>query len=179
MHKDKDEKDLAIVNGAVKRFSESRLKNRAQDTTVNNVYSGKDFLNPNDPIDERNTGYSSGHVRSIMEQDTFGPNHSMRVELKRLEGLIPPSRNSDRSRLLVTQDERKAFEKSNGYFGKVLTPEASSPELTRDKSEKKNGGNFVRTEPSYISKDTRTRRNHWFDTYQSRLKVLYVLNIFS
>jgi hypothetical protein len=144
MHKDKDENDLAILNGAVKRFSESRIKNRASSANIETTYCGKDFLTPDDPIDERITGFSSGNRRSIMEFDTFGPNHSQKVKLKRSKKIVPLSPNTDRNRLLVTPDERKNFERS------MNAPNAES---------------------SFISKDTRARRNHWFETYQSRITV--------
>ena len=58
--------------------------------------SHEDFLRPKSLVDERSTGYSRGHIRSIMDFDTFGPQHSDLVNQERNLGIKPMSPNSDR-----------------------------------------------------------------------------------
>lgn len=56
----------------------------------------EDFLQPKNLTRRRVTGYSPGHIRSLLDLDTFGPNHSQRVEDKRSSGLLPLSPNASR-----------------------------------------------------------------------------------
>lgn len=56
----------------------------------------EDFVKPKNPVSDRQTGYNRGHVRSILEFDTFGPEHSAKVCQQREEGSVPSSPNSDR-----------------------------------------------------------------------------------
>ena len=178
MHKEKDEKDLAIITGVSKRFSESRLKSRervgiSSDIDSTNEYvNGRDFLNPSDPVEQRNTGFSSGHVRSMMELDTFGPSHSMNVELKRSKGLIPQSPNIDKNRLLVLEQERLKFEKSVDLMSKPLKNDFVPDDYFERAASHKDTRNGISNELSYIFKDPRSRRTHWFETYESKIKVI-------
>lgn len=56
----------------------------------------EDFLQPKSPTQQRNIGYNSGHVRTILNLDTFGPQHSSVVSDARKVGLLPMSPNTDR-----------------------------------------------------------------------------------
>lgn len=56
----------------------------------------EDFLQPKNLTRRRVTGYSPGHIRSLLDLDTFGPNHSQNVEKKRMTGLLPMSPNASR-----------------------------------------------------------------------------------
>lgn len=56
----------------------------------------EDFLQPKNLTRKRVTGYSPGHIRSLLDLDTFGPNHSQSVEKKRSTGLLPISPNASR-----------------------------------------------------------------------------------
>lgn len=61
------------------------------------ITSQQDFLQPKSLVEPRRTGYSRGHIRSILELDTFGPQHSERVNEERLAGTLPMSPNIDRN----------------------------------------------------------------------------------
>lgn len=54
----------------------------------------EDFLQPGDPTRRRQTGYSPGHIRSVLHLDTFGPNQAKAVDTQRKQGLLPISPNS-------------------------------------------------------------------------------------
>ena len=56
----------------------------------------EDFLQPKNLTRKRVTGYSPGHIRSLLDLDTFGPNHSQNVEKKRSTGILPMSPNASR-----------------------------------------------------------------------------------
>ena len=56
----------------------------------------QDFVQPKDPVKTRRTGYNKGHIRSLLDFDTFGFDHSAKVTRQREEGVIPTSPNSDR-----------------------------------------------------------------------------------
>lgn len=58
----------------------------------------KDFLQPKDATHERTTGYNKGHIRAVLELDTFGPIHSEKVNEERSSGKLPVSPNLDRNR---------------------------------------------------------------------------------
>lgn len=60
--------------------------------------SPEDFIQPYDPTHERKTGYSRGHIRSVLQLDTYGPNHSERVHSARRKKMVPAeSPNVDRN----------------------------------------------------------------------------------
>lgn len=61
------------------------------------ITSQEDFLQPRTLVESRRTGYSRGHIRSVLELDTFGPQHSDRVNEERLSGTLPTSPNLDRN----------------------------------------------------------------------------------
>lgn len=57
----------------------------------------EDFIQPKTLTARRNTGYNRGHIRSILDLDTFGPHHSQVVTYERLSGSLPISPNIDRN----------------------------------------------------------------------------------
>lgn len=57
----------------------------------------EDFLQPQSQVIPRQTGYSKGHIRTVLELDTFGPNHSDAVSESRSLGNLPLSPNVDRN----------------------------------------------------------------------------------
>ena len=54
-----------------------------------------DFAQPAGPTRPRTTGFSPGHLRSMMSLDTFGPIDSAQKEVLRQTGSIPQSPNPD------------------------------------------------------------------------------------
>jgi hypothetical protein len=56
----------------------------------------EDFLQPKNLTRTRVTGYSPGHIRSLLDLDTFGPNHSQKVQAGRRSGILPNSPNASR-----------------------------------------------------------------------------------
>jgi hypothetical protein len=60
--------------------------------------SVEDFIQPKSLTGRRSTGYNRGHIRSVLELDTFGPHHSEVVTDARLAGTLPLSPNIDRNR---------------------------------------------------------------------------------
>lgn len=77
-----------------KTFTYSRIESQQlSEHSLNH----EDFVKPHDPLNiHRTTGYNSGHIRSILSLDTFGPQHSMSIEHKRSLGQLPESPNIDR-----------------------------------------------------------------------------------
>lgn len=106
-------------------------------------FSGKieDFNLPLDPlsVNSRRTGYSRGHIRTMLSLDTFGPNSSSVISTMREQGSRPESPNIDRYRanqsprtgsppqLVKTYDPRtltasRCIESGTlGYFGTTLS----------------------------------------------------------
>ena len=78
-------------------YNMSRLKD--PERNLDPMPSG-DFLQPNDPVRPRSTGYSAGHTRTILGLDSFGPESSKRLELARMVGELPASPNVDRERTM-------------------------------------------------------------------------------
>ena len=66
----------------------------------------EDFLQPRDLTRKRVIGFSPGHIRSVLNLDTFGPNHSEKVEKDRTEGALPQSPNSSALRRSSTHSTR-------------------------------------------------------------------------
>jgi hypothetical protein len=126
----------------------------------------QDFLVPWDPIEYRTTGFSAGHVRSMMHLDTYGPKDSIETEIKRAEGTIPKSPNSNKNLLLLSSSERvllTAVGVRSDSPQSVVVKEGLSTKKLHD----------MQREASYMLKDPRSRRIHWFDSYESRKKVYY------
>jgi hypothetical protein len=72
---------------------------RARPDRTNELRSTvEDFIQPKSLTESRSTGYTRGHIRSILELDTFGPHHSQLVTYGRLSGSLPLSPNTDRNR---------------------------------------------------------------------------------
>jgi hypothetical protein len=93
----------------------------------------------------------------MMQLDTFGPHNSIEVEINRAEGLIPLSPNSDKNFVLLTKTERKKIDS-------VLIG-------TRSRSSSDFGKSMSKQDASYQLKDPRSRRMHWFNSYESKKKV--------
>lgn len=85
-----------------KKFTKTRIPLRGDD--ADDLLSKQtDFLMPRDLTHARKTGYNPGHIRSVLQLDTYGPAHSAEVERQRNEGLLPVSPNLDRNRDLRTE----------------------------------------------------------------------------
>ena len=67
----------------------------------------EDFLLPQSQTIPRQTGYSRGHIRTVLELDTFGPNHSDSVSEGRSLGSLPLSPNVDRNAALSPSGSRR------------------------------------------------------------------------
>jgi hypothetical protein len=79
--------------------SQSRLPPKPKNiTTAADDAPLTDFALPPGSQQARTTGFSSGHVRSMMQFDTFGPNDSDVKSALRSRGDIPPSPNVDHYR---------------------------------------------------------------------------------
>jgi hypothetical protein len=70
----------------------------------------EDFVRPEDPLSTkfRDTGYSSGHVRSKLGLDTYGPSSSNERAFDRASRLIPQSPNIDRERTFSSYNNGSA-----------------------------------------------------------------------
>ena len=79
-----------------RKFTHSRMK-RTEDTPESPM-TLEDFLRPGELTAERKTGYNPGHIRSVLQLDTFGPEHSAVVEGKRSAGKLPGSSHLDRNK---------------------------------------------------------------------------------
>ena len=129
-----------------RKFTKSRIPLPRED--ADDLQSKpEDFLNPRAMTAPRSTGYNIGHIRSVLQLDTYGPNHSADVEKKRSVGLLPNSPNVDRNRDLRTEvciasntrtvaklrkeKEMKAKEQANrsGSPTSLLADGAESPNL--------------------------------------------------
>jgi hypothetical protein len=101
MHDLKDLKDLDKTKTG--RYSFSRRaddKKMLDDYHFMNMLPLEDFVRPESPVTPRTTGYSSGHIRSMLKLDTFGPTGSVLANAQRDLGLLPASPNVDRHLLL-------------------------------------------------------------------------------
>lgn len=104
MHGLKDQKDLDASK--VKRVVFSRRKEidavekeDREETLFNSLPPIEDFIRPRSSTTPRQTGYDSGHIRSLLKSDTFGPASSSQTSSERTRGLLPPhSPNVDRFR---------------------------------------------------------------------------------
>jgi len=83
-------------------YTESRLKSRQAATQANEQeHNGppiEDFLRPKDPTRPRSTGYSPGHMRSMLGLDSYGPKSSEENCMAREDGRLPSTPNIDRYR---------------------------------------------------------------------------------
>lgn len=86
----------------------------------------EDFLQPKNLTRKRVTGYSPGHIRSLLDLDTFGPNHSQTVEAKRRSGILPMSPNV--SRFSPTATRRLSGISESG--SRMGTPSAFKPAVS-------------------------------------------------
>lgn len=89
LHPLKDVRGLNIG----KKYNFSRVSTATIDPDVPPL---DDFVRPNDVISPRSTGYTQGHMRSLLHFDTFGPQSSRIATLGREIGLLPESPNVDR-----------------------------------------------------------------------------------
>ena len=80
-----------------RKYNVSRLKEKERDLKGLPL---ADFLQPEFPLRQRETGYSAGHTRTILGLDVYGPSHAERVRLAREVGELPPSPNIDRERAI-------------------------------------------------------------------------------
>lgn len=90
MHPVSDKKDICPPKFGY-NFSKIKRKEPELRTSI------EDFLQPQDQTHERTIGYNPGHIRSILQMDTFGPGHSDVVNEARAIGLLPLSPNLDRN----------------------------------------------------------------------------------
>ena len=78
-------------------YSKSRLQ--IKDKDLSPLPMG-DFLQPEDVTRPRSTGYNSGHVRSMLKLDNFGPEAARRNRYAREVGMLPDSPNIDREKAI-------------------------------------------------------------------------------
>ncbi len=81
-----------------RKYTESRLKIKERDLAA---MPTADFIQPQDPVRPRSTGYSPGHTRSLLGLDSFGPRMAERQRLAREVGELPDSPNVDREKALI------------------------------------------------------------------------------
>jgi len=99
-------KDYGDINKS-KRYTRSILVEKTmRDTRELDEYHFQtmkpldDFIRPDDQASPRLTGYDSGHVRSILKLDVYGPASSAAISREREQGSKPVSPNVDRHLIL-------------------------------------------------------------------------------
>jgi len=92
MHPLKYDKDIVKRNYSFSRVKPFKLNE--------NTNSFTDFLLPNDPTRARTTGFSSGHIRSKLQLNIYGPDDSRKRLNKIMTGELPESPNVDRFSIL-------------------------------------------------------------------------------
>lgn len=136
----------------------------------------EDFIRPRDQTAQRHTGYGSGHVRSVLELDTFGPLHSGEVERKRESGQLPASPNMDRNRLLradvcsqnSSRKSKRSGDKRAGTTRLLSTTMAHSVPVGTITYK----GQAVYFEDRVLA-DAHARGTNWFQSYRESVKVLH------
>jgi len=83
-----------------------------------------DFVQPKDPVRPRTTGYSPGHIRTVLGLDTFGPSASKELSKQREKGERSTSPNPDRYNLKTNK-----LSKTRRVIGRAISPE---DRLSRD-----------------------------------------------
>jgi hypothetical protein len=114
MHPVSDKKDICPPKFGY-NFSKVRRKEPELRTSI------EDFLQPKDQTHERKIGYNAGHIRTILELDTFGPAHSEAVSEKRRAGRLPMSPNLDRNRSSPEGSQRGGSQRGGSQRGGAQT----------------------------------------------------------
>mmetsp|Transcript_20362 Transcript_20362/g.37786 ORF Transcript_20362/g.37786 Transcript_20362/m.37786 type:complete len:331 (-) Transcript_20362:218-1210(-) len=107
MHPVSDKKDICPPKFG---YNFSKIKRSEPELRT----SIEDFLQPKDQTHERKIGYNPGHIRTILQLDTFGPAHSEVVSEGRASGKLPMSPNLDRNRSPASS---KVDDASSGFWG--------------------------------------------------------------
>ena len=89
MHPLKDESNISPPKGG---YTYSLLREQKRNDNSSEI---EDFLKPKDIIRERSSGYSVGHVRTLLGADSYGPKHSATLSRDRLAGKLPFAQNKD------------------------------------------------------------------------------------
>lgn len=111
MHPVSDKKDICPPKFGY-NFSKIKRKEPELRTSI------EDFLQPKDQTHERKIGYNPGHIRTILQLDTFGPVHSEEVSEGRKSGKLPMSPNLDRNRPSThSPDASQGDDASSGFWG--------------------------------------------------------------
>jgi hypothetical protein len=99
-------KDFADIDKS-KKFTRSILFEKSlrdskelEEYHFTNMKPLDDFIRPDSPASPRETGYNSGHIRSILKLDVYGPASSASTNREREQGSKPLSPNVDRHVIL-------------------------------------------------------------------------------
>ena len=124
--------------------------------------SMQDFLQPNDPLRPRSSGYSSSLLRSMMQLDTFGPIHSSEVSAMRSKGELPQSPIIDRNRHLWSDHTRISS----------VTPETLSTNPNHSKPFSPFNSEYQIASQFFEYADPRTKGKTWYRGYVAEKKVI-------
>lgn len=132
----------------------------------------EDFIQPSDPVNERKTGYNKGHIRSLLELDTYGPNQSIDVNAKRSDGSLPSSPNTDRFSTGSPTGSRASTRSRNTMQGSRASRQSSSKRKGNMFDQLQGKPDPVATLPEVYGVYTstinpRSKGRTWFHEYKS------------
>ena len=171
--------DPADVTGKV--YSVSRLKLLSRDNNNNNNNNNsaddrplEDFIRPTEVTRPRSTGYSPGHVRTMLGLDAYGPNSSINQNNEREMGELPVSPNTDRYKVLnkpstapsasfrPKTSNKKEFENVDSNLFQVESDHRPKTALVKT--------NKFLTEEDRSLKDPNTKSVRWYEEYRAKIQ---------
>lgn len=131
-------------------------------------------MSPGELTRPRSGGFSRGHLRSVLGYDSFGPNHSVKLNRERLAGTRALSPNVDRNfsqaKLLLDPEETQSITTLKKQFGNT---QSSRMSLHSKYARSLNSiHTLVNVEDKSLS-DPRTKRMLWYDSYMQGLQVYH------
>ena len=177
IHPDYDPDD---VTGKV--YSVSRLKLASRGNNNNNNDSSddrplEDFIRPTEVTRPRSTGYSPGHVRTILGLDAYGPNSSIAQNNERDIGDLPPTPNTDRYKIFNNKPSTapsvssrpKTTNKNNNEFGINDSNLFQVERDNRPKTANVKTSKFITDEDRSL-KDPNTKSAKWYEEYRAKIQ---------
>jgi hypothetical protein len=86
---DLDQKKAARITFSINSAKDKKEREEHADLMYKNLLPLEDFVRPEYTESPRHTGYESGHIRSLLKTNTYGPSSSSLASLERELGLLP------------------------------------------------------------------------------------------
>lgn len=154
---------------ASQRVSIDNFSNYSSNNNEGKLEVLQDFLQPDDAVRPRTSGYNRGHIRSILGLDVYGEQSSKDKNDARATGILPLSPTADRYEHITPTSPNLQINRTIANC-ETFSNSNRSKSSTYQRIKLKEKSNKIITYDDKLLRDPVTKSIHWFKSHNAKVE---------